>query len=142
MKIVLPFQIEAVLSPDQLSLLEKLGLDFADPINHILLHWNTYVFGSADLIYEQTIDDLFEFLYHKHGYSDEWYRMQMVLSEYSDQIVETLNHLAKYLHHLLDTYPDEHARRSLGEADFHYLRVLSIDLPGQFLILTSDVIDG
>ena len=142
MKIVLPFHLPDVYSPGQLELLEKMNLRHEDLIDHILLHWTTYAFGAADLVYEQTIDDLFSTLYDRFGYSDEWHRLQHILAEHSDEIVQMVSHLAQYLQHLLDTYPDQHTRQCVSQGEFHFLRSEKLDLAGRFLIITSDVADG
>lgn len=142
MKIILPYDSEEYFTRNGLALIKQLGMQEYDPINMVLQNWTSYTLGDPADVHERVIDDVFDIITTRYSYGPDGQRAQSLLSETSDELTELFLNVARKLQFVLDTYPDEHTRKSLGSADYHFLRVENIDYPGKNISIVTDVIDA
>lgn len=141
MKIIIPYRFDDWFNLEQQSLIQVLGLSDAGIMDEALTNWTTYVFGDANVKYELTVDHAYEYLQNQFGDTDEGIMAQQVLANHADQLTELVSDVAVRLNQLIQNIPDEMSRETLETDEYAYLKVESINTPGQFAVLASEVID-
>lgn len=141
MKIVIPFDSEEFFTRSERDLLERFQLTEDMAINQVLQNWLVYTLGESHQIYERTVDDLHELFDFTYGYNETGVRLQGQLDEFSHDLTVMMVGVARRLHELLNTIPDDVFRRRYHTGDYHYLEVLEINRPGRYVMLTDAVVE-
>lgn len=141
MKIIIPYRLDEWFNLEEQSLLNVLNITDAGVIDQALTHWTTYAFGSLENKYEMTVDHTYEYLQDRFGDSDEGILAQQVLANHADELTELVSNTATRLHQLIQHIPDEMTRERMDTDEYAYLKVESINTPGQFATLSTEVID-
>lgn len=142
MKIIIPYDPDSFFGMEEHSLLRLLELEDEQVLDQTLTYWTTYVYGTAEQIYEHTVDSVYEVIEFKHRGSGRGCQLQHLLSEHADQLTEIMIHSAVRLQQLLQDVPDEVSRRTIDTGEYHFLKVESINAVGKFAVITSDIADA
>lgn len=139
MKIIIPYRVNDWFNLEQQSLLQSLGLSDAGVIDEALTHWTTYVFGDATDKYELTVDHAYEYVQEHFGDSDQGIKAQQILASNADQLTELIGETAQRLNQLIQNLPDEMSRENVDDDEYAFLKVESINTPGQFAVLSTEI---
>lgn len=142
MKIIIPYDPDTFFSMEEYSLFSLLQLTDQIVLNQVLENWTTFATGTADEIYERVVDDLYDHYGTTYREGLESKRLQTLLSQHADTLVQCLQHTAIQLQHVLDGLPEEARRLTYDTGDYYYLRVESINKMGKFAMITTDVYDN
>lgn len=142
MKIIIPFNPETFFSPDQRELLRKLKLEDWQVLDQILDNWSVFVGGSTTDLYENTVDAYHDLIEETYRGSDEGIKLQVLLGEFDNELVELMRHAAIQLHYLLDGMPEYAREKTYETGDYHFLKVENINRAGNFAVIATDVRDN
>lgn len=140
MKIIVPFDPDVLFSEDERAAISILQLHLADVIDTVLDLWLMYVYGSADEIYERTIDEIFDHI-HLNIIDDLLKeKAEMLLSDQADLMANLYRSLAFNLRKCLNDIPHELGLSERDDSLYTFLRFCSFDPAGKFLILSTQTI--